>query len=132
VGEALEEALLNAMYHGNLEITERELAESRAQLDDGPFQVLVAQRMSQEAFRNRKVLLLARICASEVRFVIRDEGAGFNVAAIQGSSPAQSFEHGRNRGLTLIQALMDDVRFNSQGNELTISKRNRRPVSVPA
>ena len=44
VGEGLEQALLNAMFHGNLEITERELAAARAQLDDQPLQDLVADR----------------------------------------------------------------------------------------
>lgn len=131
VGEALQEALLNAMYHGNLEIGERQAHQWEAAFDDDPVNALVARRLREERFRDRKVLLLVRISSKEARFVIRDEGAGFNVAAITRGAPAASFEAGRHRGLTLIRLLMDEVRFNRQGNELTITKRSQHAVGVP-
>jgi anti-sigma regulatory factor (Ser/Thr protein kinase) len=63
--------------------------------------------------------------ASEVRFVIRDEGAGFSVTWAREIDPVKAFDRGHRRGLTLIQSIMDEVTFNSTGNELAMTKRAR-------
>lgn len=122
VSEALEEALLNAMYHGNLEISERELAEARADLSGQKLERLVESRLDQPQCRGRKIFVIIHISSTEARFVIRDEGKGFNVRSLINGNPTQSFENGKRRGLTLIQSLMDEVTFNDAGNELTMSK----------
>lgn len=127
VGEAVEEALLNALYHGNLEISESELTEARAELDGRRLARLVKQRRRQPKYRDRKILILVRISAMQVRFVIRDQGVGFDVGAVLGDDAAVRLEAGRCRGLTLIQSLMDHVEFNRDGNELTMSKRRSKP-----
>ncbi len=126
VVEALEEALLNAMYHGNLEISERELATARAELDGGRLTALVKERRSQPRFRDRKILVVASVSETQVKFVIRDEGRGFSVRSVTGADPASSFDGGKRRGLTLIQIVMDDVTFNESGNEMTMRKRCER------
>jgi hypothetical protein len=127
VGEALEEALLNAMYHGNLEIGERELAKARSELDGARLDALVEERRRRDPYRERTILTIIQISPRQVRFVIRDQGAGFNVNALSGRDLAASFEHGERRGLTLIQSMMDEVSFNAAGNELTMCKRVGTP-----
>jgi CheY-like chemotaxis protein/anti-sigma regulatory factor (Ser/Thr protein kinase) len=129
VGEALEEALRNAIYHGNLEISERDLAELRADFDDQRLDALVRQRRREPKYADRKVLVVVRISPHEARFVVRDEGAGYRVSAKTGDATATCFESGQHRGLTLIQTLMDEVRFNERGNELTMSKSSARHVA---
>lgn len=131
VSEALEEALLNAMYHGNLEISEQELSEARMDLSGRQLQQLVQGRLSQPQCRERKILAVIQISPTEVRFVIRDEGKGFDARSlIDNDDPAQSFEGGKHRGLTLIQSLMDELTFNNAGNELTMCKRRLTPYSA--
>ena len=127
VGEAVEEALLNALYHGNLEISEGELAEARAELDGRRLARLVKQRRRHPKYRDRMILVDLRISTTQVRFVIRDQGVGFDVGAVLGDDATSRFEAGRCRGLTLIQSLMDHVEFNRDGNELTMSKRRSKP-----
>jgi CheY-like chemotaxis protein len=122
VGEALEQALLNAMYHGNLEIGENELAELRADFDDRRLDAFVRQRRQEPKYADRRILVVVRISPDEARFVIRDEGSGYRVSAKMDDATATRFESGQHRGLTLIQTLMDEVRFNERGNELTMSK----------
>jgi chemotaxis response regulator CheB len=123
VGEALEEAILNAMYHGNLEIGEQELAAARSDFDDQRLSALVEERRRSKPYSDRTILVIIHVSAERVRFVIRDQGAGFNVDALNGRGLADSFDNGKRRGLTLIQSLMDEVTFNAVGNELTMCKR---------
>ena len=122
MGEAMEEALLNAMYHGNLEISEAELTKTRAQLDDDLLNQLIRQRQQDPEIDARQILVVAHLTPQEVRIVIRDEGPGFNVQFQDTDIGSEAFEGGRHRGLTLIRSLMDEVHYNHSGNELTMRK----------
>ncbi len=122
MGEALEEALLNAMYHGNLEIDKHELAAARDELDDRVLTSLIEQHCSSPQVRERKIIVVVRLTPQEARFVVRDQGRGFNTTFAASGRIADSFERGRHRGMTLMQSLMDDVSYNAIGNELTMRK----------
>ena len=130
MGEAIEEALLNAMYHGNLEISENELTKTRAQLDDELLDRLVHERTRNPEIAARTILLVAHMKPDEVRIVIRDEGRGFNIQFADAGARSDAFEGGRHRGLTLIRSLMDEVTFNNEGNELTMRKYQQPPVEA--
>ena len=60
---------------------------------------------------------------------IRDEGPGFGPDALPDPFAEESLTRPSGRGLTLIRSFMDVVRFNDQGNEITLFKR--RPPSSP-
>lgn len=122
--EALEEALLNAMYHGNLEISQDELTRVRTQLDEQALDRLVEEHCRDERLRNRRILAIARINAREARFVVRDEGRGFDTH-FDNRHPPERFAAGEQHGMTVIHSLMDVVSFNQSGNELVICKRAR-------
>jgi histidine kinase-like protein len=118
VGSALEAALVNALYHGNLEMgPELSRAEMRKQL---------SERRSRPPFRDRRIRLRAELSSQEVRFVVRDQGPGFNAAVcVAATNPGVVSEHGR--GLTLMHTFMDGVIFNEAGNEVTLVKH--RPAA---
>ena len=63
------------------------------------------------------------------RIRIHDEGPGFDPDALPNPFSDESLTRRSGRGLTLIRSFMDEVRFNDQGNEITLFKR--RP-SLPA
>ena len=132
MGEAIEEALLNAMYHGNLEISEDELAENRAKLDEQLLDQLIELRLNDPEIGARRILIVAHVTPDEARIVIRDEGRGFNTQFDDIDDEAGAFEGGRHRGLTLIRSLMDEVTFNSTGNELTMRKYQPRRTPTTA
>lgn len=132
IGEALEEALLNAMYHGNLEISEEELARVRSELDERLLRRVVEERCREFRIRERRILLVAQITATLVRFVIRDQGRGFDTSYVKNRRTADRFESGFSRGLTLIEALMDEVSYNSHGNEMTMRKQIPQTMSEEA
>ncbi len=123
VGVALEEALLNAIYHGNLELSGEDLTYARNHLEAGWLTAQVGQRRGETPYRNRKILVDVCISPASARFVVRDSGAGFDLAAASTGGLSARFERGRGRGLLLMRKLMDEVTFNANGNEVTLVKR---------
>jgi CheY-like chemotaxis protein len=115
---ALSEALMNAMIHGNLEIN----SDARER-DDGSYQKLVAERGHQRPYRDRKVFVHAREEFAEARYVIRDEGPGFDPAGLPDPTDPANLEYVTGRGLLLIRTFMDEVYHNETGNEITLVKR---------
>jgi len=66
----------------------------------------------------------AELTPQEGQFVIRDQGRGFEHSAIV--DPRRSPDHltsNSGKGLALIQLFMSEVRFNTEGNEITLIKR---------
>jgi anti-sigma regulatory factor (Ser/Thr protein kinase) len=66
-----------------------------------------------------------------VTYVIRDEGQGFDLAAMPDPTLPQNLERRTGRGLSLIRTFMDDVRHNDIGNEITMVKRRDPPGATP-
>ena len=67
-----------------------------------------------------------KITGEEARFVIRDEGPGFDVRSVPGVDGQGTPELERGRGLSLMRTFMDQVVFNEAGNEVTMVKRRDR------
>ena len=128
VGMALEQAIHNAIYWGNLEITLDDIEEAREQLLLGKNFNLVEQRRTEMPYRDRRVRVHARISPEEAQFVVRDEGPGFDVASVSGSNHPGDLEKEGGRGLVLMRAFMDEVTYNEIGNEVTMIKRRDHAV----
>lgn len=144
VGMALEQALRNALCWGNLEITSDDLGEVREQLilrvppEKSASELLglagrdfdlVERRRTEMPYRERRVHVRARINRDEARFVIRDEGRGFDAAAVPASNCPGDLEKEGGRGLVLMRAFMDEVAYNELGNEVTMIKRRERAAA---
>jgi CheY-like chemotaxis protein len=120
VGMALREALTNAIVHGNLELGPEPVGEG-----EEAYARLVAERAQQAPYRDRHVELTVKESRTEVVYVVRDEGPGFNHALLSGPRDATALEKVGERGLMLIHTFMDEVRHNTPGNEITLVKRRR-------
>lgn len=123
IGVALKEALLNALFHGSLEISADEMQQVQDRLLDEKDASLVEQRCSEPPYRDRKIFVDVRITEEEARFVVRDEGPGFDVKAVPDPSSPGALEAEQGRGLSLMRTFMDEVVFNDAGNEVTMVKR---------
>jgi len=121
-GVALDEALSNAVYHGNLELS------STLREADGDYQEHARQRMKQPPYCNRHVHVIAIFTRDHAKFVIRDEGPGFDPSSLPDPTDPENIERVGGRGLLLIRVFMDEVLFNEKGNEITMVKR-RKPIS---
>ena len=123
VGAAVKEALLNAIYRGNLEITFKQMQDTRVSLLEGKGEDIVQKRRGESPFKERKVSVAVFIGPAEARFVIRDGGRGFDPAKIPAAGQPGSLDPESGRGLVLMRAFLDEVTFNPVGNEVTLVKR---------
>jgi CheY-like chemotaxis protein/anti-sigma regulatory factor (Ser/Thr protein kinase) len=126
VAIALEEALLHALYHGNLELTSEELEDVRSNLLAPQGDDVLAQRRREAPYRDRKILVQAVVTRSEARFVIRDEGRGFGAAGDLDPTDPAHMTRETGRGLVLMRMFMDDVTISETGNEIVLVKRRER------
>lgn len=98
---ALEEALVNAMKHGN-------------RMDSGR-SVRVAYRVSPEK--------------AELR--VADEGDGFDPRLVPDPTADENLRKPCGRGIMLMRSYMDQVTFNSSGSEVYMVKYRRGGRPVP-
>jgi CheY-like chemotaxis protein len=115
---ALEEALRNAMYHGNLELT----SEQR-EGDPVEYQQLIDERSRREPFASRTLAVTVDITPTSGRFVVRDQGPGFDPNKLPDPTDPENLEKVSGRGLLLMRTFMDEVTFNDTGNQVTMIKR---------
>jgi len=90
---ALEEALINAVKHGN---------------DGNPTKV---------------VRVRYRITADGLEVVIEDEGLGFDPATLPDPTSDENLTVPAGRGILLMRAYMDTVVFSPKGNSVRMTKR---------
>ncbi|GAB4130352.1 ATP-binding protein [Thermopirellula anaerolimosa] len=116
---ALQEALSNAMFHGNLE-----LSSSLRENDERQFFALAEQRRVQSPYAERKVWLEGRLKPDEILLRVRDEGPGFDTKPFTHlMCHAENVESCFGRGVLLMRAFMDEVTYNETGNEVCLIRR---------
>jgi CheY-like chemotaxis protein len=123
IAVALREALSNAVLHGNLEVSSALRAH-----DERAYYALMEKRKTEEPYEDRYVYVSVEESPMEAVYVIRDEGPGFDPASLPDPTDPSNLESASGRGLLLIRTFMDEVRHNSQGNEITLVKRGDRSL----
>lgn len=91
---ALHEAITNAMRHGN-------------KLDV-----------------TKKVEIVLQLDAQQAVFVITDEGSGFDPASVCDPTEGENLFRECGRGLLMMRHIMDEVRYNERGNQITMIKKS--------
>jgi CheY-like chemotaxis protein len=118
VSTAIAEALNNAIDHGNLG------ADSALREQGGNAYDKQRQERSQlSPYQERLVRVSERLDPSQVTYVIRDEGEGFDLSTVPDPTDPENLLKASGRGLMLIKTFMDEVTFNEVGNEITMVKR---------
>ena len=126
IGVALREALVNAIFHGNLEVSS-----ALREIDGGkPYHELAERRRHEPPYCERRVRITAVQRRHEVRYHIADEGPGFDPSALPDPTDISQLERVSGRGLLLIRTFMDEVEHSARGNEITLVKQ-LRPLSRP-
>jgi CheY-like chemotaxis protein len=109
VAVALQEALANALFHGNLECG------SDLSLED--------ERRESEPYRSRRIYVESRVDRDEARIIIRDEGSGFDVSRLNQPFDPENLTEAGGRGMVLIRTFMNEFFHNETGNKITLIKR---------
>jgi CheY-like chemotaxis protein len=114
---ALQEALGNAIFHGNLEVSSGLRQENREE-----FEEQADVRRAREPYFSRRVRLHSQIDRDAARFLVADDGPGYDTAILHRPIEPDDLKHVGGRGLLLIRTLMDQVTFNKAGSEITMVK----------
>lgn len=118
IGIALEEALLNAFYHGNLECS------SKLREEDGDkYAELAAQRCGELPYLERRIHVTVSLSPTEAAWTIRDEGPGFDPGKLPDPTDPEYLDRPHGRGLMLMKTFMNEVSYNDKGNEVRMVKR---------
>lgn len=123
IGIALDEALRNAMIHGNLEVP----SSLRDHECSSAYPDLIQERLKDPQYAARRVRVSLTANQDEARFVITDEGPGFCVSDLPDPTDPDNWEEVSGRGMLLIRSFMDEVCHNAKGNQITMKKRRVDP-----
>jgi CheY-like chemotaxis protein/anti-sigma regulatory factor (Ser/Thr protein kinase) len=118
IGTAIEEALLNAYYHGTLEVSS-----DHKDIDADDFQRIAEERRLQSPYRERKIEVRIQLTSGAVTIAVRDEGPGFDPQSLPDPLDPLNQDRLSGRGVMLMRSFMDEVRYNRAGNEITLGKR---------
>jgi CheY-like chemotaxis protein/anti-sigma regulatory factor (Ser/Thr protein kinase) len=126
VSVAIEEALLNAIYHGNLELDGPSVQDARRALHDGEIAEIVHERSQQSPYEERRVRIAFEVTRNRIDIVVRDDGKGFdNPSRFIEATDVEQLSGAGGRGLALIRNFMDEVEFSDTGNEIRMSLKLR-------
>ncbi len=129
VAVALDEAITNAIFYGCLEVPAG-LRETETGTD--VFNRIVSERLEDPLYCSRAITIEMDLTPERAIYRISDPGAGFVPPDLKDNQiePTDlSRLHGR--GLLLISCFMDEVTFNSTGNQITIIKERKGVEPVP-
>lgn len=117
IGMALNEALTNAMHHGNLEVPSTLRAD-----DESDYYFLIRQRQKSLPYCDRRVRVQFETSPEQIQIEISDEGPGFDPELIPDPRLPANLEKLSGRGLLLIKTFMDEVRFADKGSRIVMIK----------
>ncbi len=125
LGVAIEHAVLNAMFHGNLELSREQMPSDQAIVYDDATSEEIQERLATSPYRDRLVIVEVIATDTEVRVTVRDEGKGFDTSIVPGAENPDVLESEGGRGLVMMSSFVDELKFNDAGNEVTLIKRNK-------
>ncbi|MEL7498714.1 MAG: response regulator [Planctomycetota bacterium] len=115
---AMNEALVNAMHHGNLEVASK-LRESE---NEEEYYDEIRNRKNLPPFCHRRVRVEAEFSDRHICVQISDDGSGFDPSRVGDPTEDVNLNKVSGRGLFLIRSFMDQVAHNLTGNQITMTK----------
>ena len=89
VSVALGEALINAMFHGSLELDPATARFARQQMHDGGISEEVQERCQVSPYRERRVKVAVNLTRKQIEIVVRDEGPDLTPRLFRSIRPSQ-------------------------------------------
>jgi DNA-binding response OmpR family regulator len=114
---ALREILLNAVEHGNLEVSYEEKTQAT---EAGTLDRLLSERRRDPRLADRKVTVDATRTPREIEVQISDEGSGFDWRGIPDPTDPANLLLGHGRGVLLAHLSVDRLSFSETGNRVTL------------
>ena len=116
---ALGEILINAIEHGNLGITG---AEKSSAIERGDYEKLLKDRMRDPRLSKRRVTLEVHMTPDELRYVVEDEGDGFDYSSIFKGDPCDRI--GSGLGLFMARSFFTSITYQGKGNRVILEYKS--------
>jgi len=118
---ALREIIINAIEHGNLNIS---FDEKSQLIDNDNYFVFVAERQQDSKYRDRRVQIEYSIDPRKVLYQITDEGDGFDHKKILTGESVNVNKKmlGHGRGIAMAKNCFDELNYNGKGNQVILIK----------
>lgn len=117
IGVAIEQALHNALYRGNLEISSSYSIPFGDEEPTEEVQSIINERLADTEYSSRVTTVELIVTDIEVICTIGDQGPGFDVDNLHPSVNRSG------RGLVLMTSFMDEVEFNEKGNQVRLVRQ---------
>lgn len=122
---ALEEALINSVEHGNLELDS--VMRSKSILEEDKYELLKEKRLKIDKYANRKIKIGVEINRQTASVSIEDEGPGFNTAKVKEFTSEIDPDREKiidvsGKGFSLIKRAFDSVRYKNNGKLIKLTK----------
>jgi anti-sigma regulatory factor (Ser/Thr protein kinase)/PAS domain-containing protein len=114
------EMLINAVEHGNLNISYEE--KSKALQEDNYF-LFIRNRQNQPEFKHKRIVIEYALSPVKVVYRITDQGKGFDFkTAYRKSKQVSEDVKAHGRGMMMALSVFDKVSYNKAGNSVTLVK----------
>ena len=117
----LQEVLINAIEHGNLDITNKEKQEL---LDRGDYNRILKERMQLPEYRDKFVDIKIFSTPEYLKITIQDMGKGFDPSSIPDPENPENFLKESGKGILMAIHAFDNVEYNNVGNCVTLIKHS--------
>jgi len=115
--EAIEQALMEALERQGC--GEDDIFSVRLALEEA---VVNAIRHGNKADPSKSIYVNFRIEQGRLIVNIEDEGAGFDLDSVPDPTAEENLEADHGRGILLMRVYMDEVAYNERGNAVTLTK----------
>ena len=111
------ELLVNAMEHGNLDISFDEKSEA---LESNEYYKLLYNRQQNPNYKNKRIIVEFSLNSEKVEIRITDEGKGFDhkrqMSKVEKEGPNLKLAHGR--GIQMAKSFFHTFEYNEMGNSV--------------
>lgn len=125
----LVELIANAIEHGNLEISYSEKTEC-LEKDPRGMEALFSSRLSDPRMSARKVVIEFSMDQEQCRWMITDEGKGFDVSSIPDPTKEENLFALHGRGIMLSRMKFDKLTYLGAGNQVEAVKYLKKSTPV--
>ncbi|MCZ7584332.1 MAG: ATP-binding protein [Deltaproteobacteria bacterium] len=115
----LYEILINAIEHGSLEI---DFETKTKALEQEHYLHVLQERRAEPRFADRSVTVEMKVEKGACRFIVTDEGNGFDWRHWMDGFDELNIPGAHGRGILMTRFYFDEVHYNDHGNEVVLVK----------
>lgn len=116
---ALYEIIVNAIEHGNLSISGEE---KKASIQNNSYYDLLKERKNDPRYKDRKIMIETFLTSELVKYVIQDEGKGFDWNVLLNSHETMDILNEHGRGILMVKNIFNNFEYNAKGNIVKLIK----------